>query len=207
MAHDRLQVLKTGLDGTILDFADWKSVYLPLLGAYQPHNAANVLTAVEILRDQGIRLPDDAVLRGIADARWKARFELLGRDPVVLYDGGHNPQGVAAAAESIRSCLPGKVNLLMGVMADKDYPVMVKTLSPLVERVFTVTPANPRALPATGLAACFAAQSVVAVPYPSVPEGLAAALADSQENNRPLVCLGSLYLYAELVAAYRQLTK
>ena len=207
VAHDRLQVLKTGLDGTILNFADWKSVHLPLLGAYQPQNAANVLTAVGILREQGLKLPDEAVFRGIADAHWKARFELLGRDPVVLYDGGHNPQGVAAAAESIRACVGEKVNLLMGVMADKDFETMVKNLSPLAVRVFTVTPANPRALAASDLAARFSSVGVPATAFATVPEGLAAALADSRENNRPLVCLGSLYLYAELVAAYRQLTK
>lgn len=205
--HDLLQVRKTGLDGTVLDFGKWKSVHLPLLGAYQPRNTANVLTAVDILRKQGLKLSDEAVLRGIADTRWKARFELLSRDPVVLYDGGHNPEGVAAAAESIRACVGAKVNLLMGVMADKDYETMVHTLSPLAARVFTVTPANPRALKASELAARFETHGVPAASFATVPEGLAAALADSRTNGLPLVCLGSLYLYAELVAAYRQRTK
>ncbi len=199
----RLRVRSLTLGGTLFDCGGYSDLRLSLLGTYQPRNAATVLTAVEILRDEGLSVPERAIREGLASAVWPARFELLRRDdPVILYDGGHNPQGVRAATASIRAYFPaGKVNLLSGVMADKDYGGMIETLAPVAARVFTVTPDNPRSLPAADYAARFAERKVPARAFGSVPEALAAAIADSRENNRPLICLGSLYLYAELLSA------
>ena len=133
--------------------------------------------------------------RGLGNAHWPARFEILSHEPLVLYDGGHNPEGVAAAAASIGTYFAGqKVNLLMGVMKDKNYVVMTKTLAPLANKVYTVTPENPRSLPAKELAACFRNGQA----YATVKEGLSAAIAASKNEGRPLVCLGSLYLYPEV---------
>ena len=199
----RLHVKELSLDGTLFDFGALSDLSLPLLGIYQPRNAATVLTAVEILRDEGLEIPETAIRKGLSTAVWHARFELLRKDdPIILYDGGHNPQGVRAAAESIRAYFPDrKVNILSGVMADKDYDAMIATLSPVCARAFTVTPQNPRSLAAEDYAAHFAAHRVDACAFSSVPEALDAAIADSRENGRPLVCLGSLYLYAELTSA------
>lgn len=199
----RLRVREMTLDGTAFDFGNLTDLHLSLLGTYQPRNAATVLTAVEILQNEGLNISEAAIRKGLATAVWHARFELLRRsDPVTLYDGGHNPQGVRAAAESIRAYFPNqKVNILSGVMADKDYNAMISSLAPLSARAFTVTPENPRSLSAADLAAHFAAHGVPAQAFGSVKDALDAAIADSRENGRPLVCLGSLYLYAELTSA------
>ncbi len=198
-----LHVKNMTLGGTVFDFADLPDIHLPLLGVYQPRNAATVLTAVGILREKGLRISEEAIRSGLASSVWHARFELLrASDPVILYDGGHNPQGVRAAVESIRAYFPDqKVNILSGVMADKDYDEMIALLAPVTERAFTVTPQNSRSLSASDYAAHFTAHRVPAQAYASVPEALAAAVADSRSGGRPLVCLGSLYLYAELLDA------
>ena len=202
--RSRLCVRKMTLDGTAFDFGNFTDLHLSLLGTYQPRNAATVLTAVELLQNEGLNIPEAAIRKGLANAVWHARFELLRKnDPVILYDGGHNPQGVRAAAESIRAYFPNqKVNILSGVMADKDYDAMISSLAPLSARVFTVTPENPRSLSAADLAAHFAAHGISAQAFGSVKDALDAAIADSRENGRPLVCLGSLYLYAELTSAF-----
>lgn len=192
---DRLAVREMTLDGTIFDFAPLRELDLSLLGSYQPENASRVLTAVELLQKEGLTIPENAVRRGLANAYWPARFEILSRDPLVLYDGGHNPEGIAAATESIRTYFQGqKVNLLMGVMKDKDYSTMIRELAPLAEQVYAVTPSNPRSLPANELAALFRGGQA----FESVKAGLAAAISASKQEGRPLVCLGSLYLYPEV---------
>ena len=198
--HGLVRVREMTLDGTVFDFDDLHGLRIPLLGTYQPDNAATVLTAVGILREGGMAIPEQAVREGLASSVWPARFELLRRnDPVILYDGGHNPQGVGAAVAGIRAYFPEQeVNVLSGVMADKDYDAMIGLLAPVTARAFTVTPQNPRSLPAEDYAAHFEAHRVPAAAFASVPEALAAAIADSRANGRPLVCLGSLYLYAEL---------
>lgn len=198
--RSRLIVKRMTLEGTAFDFNDFTNLFLPLLGTYQPRNAAAVLSAVSILQKEGLSIPEVAIREGLAAAVWHARFELLRKnDPVILYDGGHNPQGVRAAVEAIAAYFPKqKVNLLSGVMADKDCEKIVQTLAPVAAGVFTVTPENPRALNAEDYAALFRNCGVPATAFATVAEGLAAAVEKSRAENRPLVCLGSLYLYAEL---------
>ena len=88
--------------------------------------------------------------------------------------------------------------MVSSMMADKDYPLMVSMLAPLAEKVFTVTPDNPRALDAAEYAAVLADVGVDATAYASVADAVSAGKALAAEKNIPLVCLGSLYMYAEI---------
>ena len=195
-----LAVKSMTLDGTIFDYGNLHDLFLSLLGTYQPRNAATVLSAVSLLQKEGLHIPEQSIREGLATAVWHARFELLRKDDlIILYDGGHNPQGVRAAVEAVRAYFPDqKVNLLSGVMADKDCTTIVQTLKSVAEEVFTVTPANPRAMDAEKYALLFIKQGIPATSFSTVADGLNAAIQRSREKSRPLVCLGSLYLYAEL---------
>ena len=151
-------------------------------------------------------IDENAVRNGLGSVRWPARFELLSHDPIVIYDGGHNPEGVRAAVASIKKYFPGqRVNILGGVMADKDRGEMITTMKPIVAHAFTVTPNNPRSLAATEYAAQLASYGISASAYKSVADGVSAAVKSSREEGIPLVCLGSLYLYEEVEAAIRAL--
>ncbi len=190
------------LEGTTFDFVDYTDLHLPLLGAYQPYNATLVLSALELLREEGLEISEAAVRQGLSEVRWPARFELLHKDPIVIYDGGHNPEGVAAVVRSVKTYFPEqRVNILSGVMTDKDFDAMIEALKPIANRVFTVTPHSPRALAATEYAAQFAGHKIPAAAYETIEEGVAAALDASREAGLPLICLGSLYLYADLTDA------
>lgn len=195
---------ETSLDGTTFDYAHYTDLQLPLLGAYQPYNATLVLTAIDLLKQQSFDIGEDAVRQGLAAVRWPARFELLSREPIILYDGGHNPEGVRAAVASIKTYFPNqKVNLLSGVMADKDRGEMIETMKPVVAHAFAVTPNNPRALASKEYAAQLTAHGVPTKAFDSVAEGVSAAIEASKQEGIPLICLGSLYLYEEVEAAVR----
>lgn len=192
------------LAGTRFDYSHYTDLRLPLLGAYQPYNATLVLTAIDLLNEGGFSVDEDAVRRGLSLVRWPARFELLSQDPIIIYDGGHNPEGVRAAVESIKAYFGNqRVNILSGVMADKDKGEMIETVKEVAARVFAVTPNNPRALAAEDYAAQLASHGIPATAYASVAEGVRAAIESSKQENIPLVCLGSLYLYEEAEAAIR----
>lgn len=207
--RSRLHVKEQSLAGTVFDWdvpegeEDCRSLHLSLLGDYQPQNAATVLTAMEILRETaGMRIPAAAVRAGLAAVTWRARFELLSRDPVVLFDGAHNPQGIAAAVRSIQTYFPEeKVLVLSGVMADKDFDGMIEGLKSVTKQAYTVAPANPRALPAADYADHFRAHGIPAASYESVSAACDAARADAAAAGIPLICLGSLYLYREVLSA------
>jgi dihydrofolate synthase/folylpolyglutamate synthase len=173
-----------------------------LRGSYQPHNAAIVLETIDCLRSRGWCIPEEAVREGLANTRWRARFELLANDPIAVYDGGHNLEGVTAAAESIDLYFPSqKVVLLTGVMEDKEYRTMAAVLAPLTLEVVTVTPDNPRSLPAERYAAVYEQLGVPAQAAETISEGVSKAVQIAKENKAPLIMLGSLYMYGDVKTA------
>ena len=209
--YGKISDISSDLGGTSFTF-DGRQYRIGLLGLYQTRNAANVLTAVDVLRGEGISIPEDAVVSGLLSARWSARFEILTNDPLVIYDGAHNPQGIAAAVGNIRHYLSslgrdGKIALLMGVMADKDHTKMIKMLAPYALRVFTVTPANARSLDSTDVEKEFSDCGVHGRAFGTVDEGVNAAVTYARKNKIPLLCLGSLYMYADVKHAVMKYTE
>lgn len=192
----------TSLDGSEFDFGAYKNVKIPLLGSYQPHNACNVLTAVDILRGLGLDISNEAIYNGLSSVVWHARFERLCDSPTIISDGGHNPEGIDAAVESVKLYFPEqKVILVTGVMADKDYSYMAQRMSEVGGMAFTVTPDNPRALPACEFAAVFESLGVEARACESVSDAINLARRTALEKNMPVICLGSLYMYCEVYDA------
>lgn len=193
------------LDGTDFSYGQLR-LHLPLLGQYQLDNAYTVLRAVELLRDQRIAVPDAAISEGLAGVRWKGRFELLHRDPVVIYDGAHNPAGMLhGVKQSLFTYFHWqKVVFLMGVMADKAYENYPWILERYAHCVFTVKPENPRALDAETLAEAFRNEIIPAEPSETLEEGVRKALACARKEQLPLVALGSLYMYREFCEALQK---
>ena len=187
------------LDGTRLHFGTHRDVEISLLGLYQPRNAAVVLSAVDILRREGMDLPETAVKAGLLAATWPARFEILLREPLVMFDGAHNAQGIDAAVASLKHYFADQTLYVMtGVLQDKDYHAIARRLSEVASRAFVMTPAHPRALAAEDYATLLTSLGVEAEPYPSVKEAFAAARDAAAKDGVPLVCLGSLYTYSSL---------
>ena len=194
-----LQVHEATLDGTRLSYGMYENVTLSLLGLYQPYNAATVLTAIALLNEQGFAVPPDAVRQGLATVYWPGRFEVLSRQPLVIFDGAHNVQGIGAAVHSIRHYFSTqKVLVLTGVLKDKDYLAIADRLASVAQRAFVLTPDNPRALDGETYAALLAERGVAAQAYGSVQAAYAAAYAAAEAEGLPLLCLGSLYTYASL---------
>ena len=195
-----LEILSSDLSGSIINYKEYNELKLPLLGLYQPLNAANVLCALEILKGQGFKIDEKAVREGLLAARWPARFEIISRDPLIIFDGAHNPEGIETAVESIKRYFGDeKVAVLTGVMKDKDYNYISRKFAEIADRAFTITPANPRALPAEEYAKVLEGVGITATSYESVASALADAKKFSKDSDTPLVCLGSLYMYCEII--------
>ncbi len=194
-----LTVTHADLRGTVFDYAGYKDVQLSLLGTYQPRNAAVVLRAVDILRAEGLGIPESAVREGLAMVTWPARFELLRAEPPIIFDGAHNAQGIDVAVAAVRRYFgERKVYVLTGVLKDKDYTTIARRLAEIASRAFVLTPDNPRALDGEEYAALLSSFGVPAAVYPSAAEAYRAAASISAADNTPLICLGSLYTYAAL---------
>ncbi len=175
---------------------------LPLLGEHQRNNLSLVLTVLELLRDRNWVIPDAAIQTGIRAVRWPGRFELLGRAPLFVLDGGHNPQCMDALWEAANSYLAGRpLTVITGVLADKDYDAMYDRTARLAERFFTLTPSNPRALEAAELAKLLERYGKPVTVCESPAQAVELALAVTPKEGAVLA-YGSLYLAAELRQAY-----
>ncbi len=201
--YSALSVKSATLEGSVLDFGEWRDISLSLLGMYQPRNAASVLKAVDILKSRGMNIPETAVRSGLLSARWPARFELISQEPVVIYDGAHNPEGISGAVASIKRYFDEKVYILSGVLKDKDYNFIARELAEVTERAFTITPDNPRALSAADYAEILNELGVKAEAYSNIPDAVAAAYKAAREDCVPLICLGSLYTYGDVTRALK----
>ncbi|MBQ9133275.1 MAG: bifunctional folylpolyglutamate synthase/dihydrofolate synthase [Clostridia bacterium] len=195
---DAITVHADTLLGIEMDYKERGGIRTALIGGYQPRNIALVCEAVDALRKVGVPISEDALYEGIAAAKWPARFELLSSEPPVVFDGGHNEEGVRAAIETAKHVFGEKVIILTGVMADKAYAPMADLIAPVAREVFTLKPDNPRAMEADALAAVYTARGVAAKGYPTIAAALKAARRRAKQLGAPLLILGSLYLYKDI---------
>ena len=208
VAHKAIKIRHMDVHGTVFDYDIVDNVRLSLCGSYQPDNASTVIETVRTLNVNGFYISEEALYEGLASAKWRARFELLNEDPIVIFDGSHNLQGVTAAADSVASFFGGeRVALLMGVLADKEYDKMLDKILPLVEYAHCITPPSPRALDSEELAAECAARGVCSTSYRNLEDGVASAYEYAKTQNVPLVMLGSLYMYGDVVNALEKAKK
>lgn len=207
--RDALIIREKSLDGCVFDYNSLQNMRIRLLGNYQPYNASTAIDAVEILRQIGLEISESALREGLCSAKWPARFEILEREnPLVIFDGGHNAEGISAAVESIANYFPNeKVFVLSGVLRDKDYASIARMISTVAERAFTITPSNPRALDSTTYASLLNYHGTKATAF--VDEGIDVAFTRAYQEaklcGRPLIVLGSLYTYGEVYHALERL--
>lgn len=112
-------------------------------GRHQRYNAAAAALALDRLG-----LGEDAIRRGIADARAAGRFQRIADRPAVYIDVAHNP----AAARALRATLagrPGRKIAVFAALADKDVAGIARALGPAIDRWFLASLEGPRAVPAT----------------------------------------------------------
>ena len=201
--YSKLYVREMTLDRTQFDFGEHTDMHISLLGEYQPRNAAIVLSASDILRREGFCISEDAIRIGLGTARWQARFEIICRDPLVIFDGAHNVEGITAAVSSIKRYFGNeKVYVLTGVLKDKDYRTMASDVAKVASRAFTITPENSRALSSREYARVLCENGVSSEAFDSVEDALWCAVNAARESNTALVCLGSLYTYSSIIGHF-----
>ena len=184
------------LDGQRFDYGKLKGLAIPLLGAHQLRNAAVAVETIGALQTQGWDIPESALRQGLSNTCWVGRFEVMAHSPVFIVDSAHNPQGIQTTADTLQSLFPGQKFLFMfGVLADKDHAAMLDILMPIAKGFVTVTPADPRGLPAGELD--FSRCNVPVTPCASVPEGVQFAIGAASPED--VICaLGSLSMVGQL---------
>ena len=163
---------------------------LPLLGGYQVRNAG---VAATLARQVGDVSTDD-LERGLRNAHWPGRFDVMDREPLVVLDGAHNPESCAGVAGTLSTFEFDDLHLVFGAMFDKDIAEMAEALS-AADRVYACRPDLDRAETPAVLASVF--DDVAAVTTrDAVIDAVDAAVSAADEDDAVLVC-GSLRVVAE----------
>ncbi len=197
--------LSSDINGSTFDFGEFKDLQIHLAGAYQPYNASLALTALLALRDKGYAISNENIRKGLYETQWSGRFEILGKNPVFILDGAHNPHGMKAAANSFSSLFgKKKIIFITGAMADKDVNGMFSLIVPMSDIFYTLTPDNPRSMKAEELARRLEDMGAKAVSCENFEEAVSLAL-DRAGNDGIIAALGSLYFSADIRKAYNSL--
>jgi len=195
--------VRASKEKTVFDFygsVALQSLETRLLGSFQAHNAA---LAVAMALELG--LPESAIRIGLLNAKWPVRLQIISRNPLVVLDGAHNPDGVQALVASFSEIFGVQPVLVVGVMKDKDWKKMAREFSLLAPQAVVCTQAqNPRALQPKILAKEFSKYAEKKKLFVAKSVATAVGLAKKKAKGKAIILVsGSLFVCGEALALLR----
>ena len=172
---------------------------LALGGAYQRQNAALAIRTAMLLAEKHRAVTHETIARALKSVAWPGRFERFALEGVrIVVDGAHNPAGAAALKESLDATFAGEKRvLLLGILEDKDYRAMLRTLVRADDCVVITPPDSARAGDPENLARVAREITREVEVVPAADAALSRAL-DRAAGRRILCAAGSLYLIGNL---------
>lgn len=137
---------------------EYEELFLPLHGAYQAHNAAVALAAVEAFFGVGSQRPEpldiDTVRKAFASVASPGRMEVVRRSPTVVLDAAHNPAGARATAEAVSEAFDfSRLIGVVGASGDKNVRGLLEAFEPIFAEVVVTQNSSHRAMDVDELAA------------------------------------------------------
>lgn len=177
---------------------------MSLLGAHQVQNAAVATAALWAMREQGLEIPDFAIQNGFSKVSWPARFEIVRREPPVIFDSAHNQDSFSRLRQALDDYFPGRpVYLIFGASEDKNIPGMFAEIKPKIKRMFITRSVHPRALDPQKIEQLAVQAGIPNETMPGVVEGFARALELSENDGSIVLSAGSMFVTAEVMAAWK----
>jgi dihydropteroate synthase len=185
---------REGLEGAVtIDGPDWHvDTHLPLLGTHQADNAGIAATLSRQVTD----VSDADIERGLRNAHWPGRFEVMGESPLVVLDGAHNPGGLERTIETLDSFDYDDLHVVVGAMVDKDHDGMATALS-VADHAVACRPNVDRAETPDVLAEALRVGTDADVRTRSDVAGAVGMALDAAEAGDAVLVTGSLYAVRE----------
>ena len=192
---------RQSLDGTRFDYRGERKlddVKTRLLGGYQAENASAAIAAIEELSRKGIAVSDKEIRKGIENTEWPGRLDIVSRNPLVIFDGSHNPDGVSTTVRVLTNLRVTPLTFVIGCMDDKDARGIVKSIVPSAAKIICTRAKYKRALPADKLATIV--NEEFTGPIESREDSVHAFRRGVEEVSGKGTCvIGSLYLVGEAI--------
>jgi dihydrofolate synthase/folylpolyglutamate synthase len=176
-------------------YQTYDDLFLPLFGEHAARNAAAAVASVEALL--GRALDQVATREALAGVTSPGRLEVVGRSPLVILDGAHNPAGAEALAVAMREFFTWQqLHLVLAVSAIKDVVGMLAELAPLADVAYAAKNQSDRTADASAIAEHLGAEGKPVHVFDSVAEAVEAAMSAAGVADCVLVT-GSLYTVAD----------
>jgi dihydrofolate synthase / folylpolyglutamate synthase len=184
----------------------YNDLFCPLLGAHQLDNAACALSLVETTRRHRLAVNEEAIRQGLRNVQWEGRLEVVGRDPMTILDGAHNPAAAQVLADHLQrlrvSNPVSRIILVLAMMRDKDHHGFIEPFKGLVNEVVLTQADLKRSATADEL------MPILGYTWPRARTNVdvRGALDDARQLARPqdVICVtGSLMLIGEVKALLR----
>jgi dihydrofolate synthase/folylpolyglutamate synthase len=182
----------------------WHNLQTALPGSYQVDNAALVLAACELIGKDNAALTLNNIQEGLSKNLWPGRLEIVSDNPFIILDGAHNLAAARNLAKFMSTNLAGRViTLVVGILDDKPYKAMLKSLLTPVNRVILTRAKIDRALdPRKLYEAAKNLKPDVAI-IPDVARAIKNAVETTPRHGA--ICIaGSLYVVGEAKEAFEK---
>jgi len=146
-----VDIINSDIHGTLFNYSSEQTqienLYLPLPGFHQIDNAKVALFCVAYLKRFGFTIKKENIINGLKNLKWEGRLQVIKQNPLVILDVAHNLPAFETLFGEIRRHYPwNKINLLMGLLDDKDFHKIIDLVSKQCSFVGCVRPESERAL-------------------------------------------------------------
>jgi dihydrofolate synthase/folylpolyglutamate synthase len=182
----------------------WTNLRTCLAGDHQISNAALALAAIELLNRKGGSISLAHIQKGLANISWPGRLDIVCNNPLILLDGAHNLIAARNLARYLATHLAGrKISMIIGILDDKPYEAMLKSLLPVAYRTILTRAKIDRALDPQQLKAV--AKDIISdiSIMPDVAQAVKYAV-DSAGDDEAICIAGSLYVVGEAMEAFEK---
>lgn len=173
---------------------------ISMKGTHQVRNASLAVMTINILKNSGIvQIGDHELTAGLEKTKWIGRFEEISKEPLVILDGAHNPEGIKSLVDTIQAHLNGnQIHIIFSALHDKKLDTMIRQLEAVAHNLTFTTFDFPRAASSKELYENSSKGETIATVdnwKNAVKTGLDKVTA---EKNAVLVITGSLYFISEV---------
>ena len=170
-------------------------------GIYQVKNMNTILTAIPVIRQQGVVISNGSIRVGVAHVcettGLEGRWQHIQSNPTVVCDTGHNVGGWQYLAQQLKAQECRQLRIVFGMVDDKDIDTVMGLLPPHAIYYFTQAQTH-RAIPVGKVMEEGTAHGLKGKPFSSVGEAYQAARADANKDDFIFVG-GSSYIVADLL--------
>ncbi|MCX6243356.1 MAG: bifunctional folylpolyglutamate synthase/dihydrofolate synthase [Bacteroidetes bacterium] len=190
------------LSGILKDNLPWlEEIVSPVTGNYQKKNILTLCAVCDILRKQGMDIPDEKIRSGIhnviRNTGFSGRWQILSDLPLTICDTGHNEAGLKEVLTQITETPHRKLHFVFGVVNDKEIDPMLQML-PRTAIYYFCKADIPRGLDAEELRTKATEAGLEGDAFPSVKAAIAAARERAGKNDLVFIG-GSTFIVAEAV--------